>query len=284
MIQTTQTHIALLATRQFWAVDLWQLTFLDGTVLRYSSHALSTSWNGYTWQAGPMFDRGSTKLTKGLEADSLQIEITPRPTDQLYGIDFFTAVRNGALDGVKLSLYRAHAAHPGDPIVGAFLRFKGDVQEVESDLTIRITVKSDLAKLDMQIPRDLWEPGCSRTLYDVGCGVARAAYQTTGTAAAASSRSVIVTGEALPNGAGYFTAGEIMFTSGANAGARRSVRLQTDAQTLRLAYPLLSPVTAGDQFLIWPGCSRTWDECKTKFNNGSAFNGQPFVPSPETAL
>lgn len=284
MIQTTQTHIALLSTRQFWAVDLWQLTFLDGTVLRYSSHALSTYWNGYTWQAGPMFERGSTKLTKGLEADSLQVEITPQSTDQLYGIDFFTAVRNGALDGVKLSLYRGHAANPGDSIVGAFLRFKGDIQEVESDLTIRITVKSDLAKLDQQIPPDLWQPGCSRTLYDAGCGVARAAYQTTGAVAAASTKAIIVTSARLPNDADYFTAGEIMFTSGANAGARRSVRLQVDNQTLRLAYPLLSPVTIGDQFLLWPGCSRTWEDCKSKFNNGPSFNGQPFVPSPETAL
>ena len=284
MIETTPEHIALLQSREFWSVDLYQFTFLDGSVIRYSGHALSTTWGGYTWAGGgPIFSRGATKQIRGLEADSLSIEITPRETDLLYGIPFMQAVRNGALDGVRVSLYRGHASLPGGDLAGAILKFRGEVQEVETDLTIRLTVKSDLIKFDAPIPKDVWQPGCSRTLYGPGCGVLRSNFQRNTSAAAGSTQLLLYVPE-LPNGAGYYSGGELRFVSGANAGARRTVRLQPTSTTLRLAYPLLHPVTPGDQIQLWPGCAHTAEECEIKFANKPAFNGQPFIPSPETVL
>ena len=284
MIATTPEHIAVLLLREFWAVDLCKIAFIDGSVLRYSGHALSASWGGYTWAGGgPLFHRDSTKQIRGLEADSLTVEIAPRETDMLLGLPMMQAVQNGALDGARFSLYRGHAAVPGGALAGAILKFQGEVQEVQSDLRIHLTIKSDLVKLDAPIPRDVWQPGCSRTLYDAGCGVSRATFMYFTSAAGGSTRAMVKTA-ALPHAAGYYESGELRFTSGANAGARRSVRLQPDTTTLHLSYPLLHAVTPGDQFQLWPGCAHTWDECQSKFANGSSFNGQPFVPSPETAL
>lgn len=284
MILTSAEHIALLRTREFWAVDLYAIQFVDGSVLRYSSHPLSTRWGGYTWAGGgPLFSRGETRQVRGLEADTLSVEITPRETDTLLGLPFAAAVRNGALDGAKFALYRGHAARPGDPIVGAILRFSGSVEEVEGELTITLTCKCDLMKLDAPIPRDVYQPGCSRTLYGAGCGVARGSYQVVGSAVAGSARSIVKV-STLPQPAGYYTGGEIRWLSGLNAGARRSIKLNADTGTLQMAYPLLHSVSSGDQFQLWPGCAHTWDECKGKFNNGAAFNGQPFIPDPETAL
>jgi len=284
MIATSAEHIAVLLTREFWAVDLYEIAFLDGSVLRYSGHALSTSWGGYTWAGGgPLFHRGSTKQIRGLEADSLSVEITPRETDTLFGLPMMQAVQNGALDGAKFALYRGHAAVPGGALAGAILKFRGEVQEVQSDLTIRLAIKSDLIKLDAPIPRDVWQPGCSRTLYATGCDVSRAAYMHSSAAVSGSTRSMVKTAT-LPHAAGYYDGGELRFISGANGGARRGVRIQPDTVTLHLSYPLLHAVTPGDQFQLWPGCSHAKDECQSKFANGASFNGQPFVPSPETAL
>lgn len=284
MIAAAPEHIAVLNSREFWAVDLYQITFIDESVLRYSGHALSTSWGGYTWAGGgPLFRRGATKQIRGLEADSLSVDITPRETDMLLGLPMMQAVQNGALDGARISLYRGHAAVPGGALAGAILKFRGEVQEVQSDLTIRLTIKSDLIKLDAPIPRDVWQPGCRRTLYDTGCGVSRAAFVHTSAAASGSTRALVKT-TTLPHPAGYYDSGELRFTSGANAGARRSVRSQPDTTTLNLSYPLLHSVSAGDEYQLWPGCAHTWDECKSKFANGPGFNGQPFVPTPETVL
>lgn len=284
MIATTPEHVALLATREFWAVDLYEFVFIDGSVVRYSGHALSTRWNGFVFPGGgPIFSRGNTRQVRGLESDTLTIDITPRETDQLLGVPMMQAVQNGAFDGARVSLYRGHAALPGGELVGAILRFRGEIQEIETELTIHVTVKSDLVKLDAPCPRDVWQAGCSRTLYDAGCGVNRADFVVHASAAAGSTKSIIqVLG--LAHADGYYSGGELRFISGDNAGARRSVRLQPDLQTLRLSYPVLHPVQPGDMFQLWPGCSHTVDECEIKFFNKAGFNGQPFVPAPETAL
>lgn len=284
MIATTPEHIALLQSREFWAVDLYEIRFIDDTILRWDGHALSTSWNGYVWAGGgPIISRGNTRQIRGLESDTLAMDITPRETDTLLGVPLIKAVQNGAFDGARIALYRGHAATPGAPIVGAVLRFQGEIQEVETDVTIHVTVKSDLVKLDATCPRDVWQAGCSRTLYDAGCGVQRSAHLVNASTGAGTTKSVLkVLG--LPHADGYYSAGEIRFISGENAGARRSVRVQADADTLRLSYPLLHTPALGDQFQLWPGCAHTVDECEIKFFNKPAFNGQPFVPAPETAL
>lgn len=282
MIETSPEHIALLQSREFWAVDLYAFTFIDDSVIRYSGNPLSTVWGGHTWAGGgPLFKRGSTKQVRGLETDSLTIEITPRDTDMLMDLPFMAAVLNGALDGARVSLYRGHAAKPGGALVGAVLKFQGEIQEVETELAVRLTVKSDLYKLDTPIPLNVYQPGCDRTLYGPGCQVSRATYQRDRVVSSGSSSVVIASGLGE---SGFYTGGEVRFVSGANSGARRSVKVHSDDQTIQLSYPLLHAVTPGDQFQIWPGCDHTWSECKAKFNNGNAFNGAPFVPSPETAL
>jgi len=285
MIPTNDTHAALLNTRGFWGCDLYAITMLDGSVSRYVAHGVGVSWNGYTWQGGgPLFKRDGVRIVRGLEADSLKVTITPKASDLLLGIPWMAAVRNGAFDGARLELYRGHAATPGAPLAGAFLRFSGPMQEVETEDVIRLTIKSDLVKLDAPIPRAVYQPGCDRTLYDAGCGVSRGTFQITTNVANASTQTAIKVASGVLGAAGYYTGGELRFTSGGNAGARRSVRLQPDDITLELSYPLLQAVTVGDNFALWPGCAHTSDECANKFSNAARFRGEPFIPAPETAF
>lgn len=283
MIGITAEHLSLLATREFWAVDLYAIRFIDGSVVRYSSHPLSTTWGGHVYAGGgPLFSRGETKQVRGLETDTLSVEITPRETDTLFGLPFAKAIRNGALDGASFELYRGHSAKPGDPIVGAVLKFSGLIEEVDGDLTIRLTCKDTMMRLDASMPRDVWQAGCSRTLYGAGCKAQRAAYQYVGDVVLGSTRSVVKVAS-LPKIAGYYSGGELRFFSGENAGARRTVKFNADTGTLQLSYPLLSIPSVGDRFNLWPGCAHTWAECSGKFCDGTAFNGQPFIPDPETA-
>lgn len=285
MIPTNDTHAALLNTRGFWGCDLYAITMVDASMIRFVAHGVGVSWNGYTWQGGgPLFSRDSTKIIRGLEADSLKVIITPKLTDLLLGIPWMAAVRNGAFDGARLELWRGHAATPGAPLVGAILRFSGAVEEVGTEDVIGVTVKSDLVKLDAPIPRAVYQPGCDRTLYDAGCGAVRATFQVTSSVAAGSTPASIKVASGALGAAGYYTGGELRLSSGANAGARRSVRLQPDAVTLELSYPLLQTVTVGDNFTLWPGCSHTTDDCTNKFNNLVHFRGEPFIPAPETAF
>lgn len=283
MIATSAEHAALLATRIFWAVDLYAIVMLDGSVSRYVQHGAAIAWNGYTWQGGgPRFTRGKTRIVRGLEADSLDVEIVAKDTDLLLGIPFVSAVRNGALDGARLELWRGHAATPGAALVGAIQRFGGNVENVNIEDTIKLTVKSDLAKFDAPIPRAVYQPECDRTLYSTGCGASRVAHQLNTTAGAGSTASVVKVAEGVLGSIDY-SGGELRFVSGANAGARRSIRAQTDGVSLALSYPLMNAVSAGEQIQLWPGCKHDWDDCVNKFGN-TRFRGQPFIPVPETVL
>jgi hypothetical protein len=51
---------------------------------------------------------------------------------------------------------------------------------------------------------------------------------------------------------------------------------------VRLAF--LSPILAGDQFQLLPGCDRTLSTCTHVFNNAIHFGGFPYIPTPETAV
>lgn len=282
MIATSPEHLALLASRVFFATDLYEFTLLDGSALRYAPGGLAVSWEGQTFQAGaPLFERGEVMRVAGLEADSLTLKVFPREGNMLLGLPWAEAVANGALDGAKCVLWRAHSAMPGGPVVGAVRLFGGDVGEVEVGITdgISIPVQSELAVLDRKIPRAVFQPGCDRTLFDAGCGLARAAHQVTGAMQAGSDSSRILTGLAS---ADVYSGGELRVITGASAGARRTIKRHESGGVLVLAYPLPRGVTAGDSYQLWPGCNGTYTACEA-FGNTARFRGEPFVPAPETA-
>ena len=71
---------------------------------------------------------------------------------------------------------------------------------------------------------------------------------------------------------------------GGNAGYSRTISsfVSEGAVTVKLAF--LSPVAAGDQFQLLPGCDRTLATCTNVFNNAIHFGGFPYIPPPETAV
>lgn len=283
MIPTTQAHLDLLQSRQFWGADLYAITLIDGAVLRYTS-GLNVSYGGHTYSgAGPIVKRGAIRLTRGLDVSELTLTITPRPEDSLLGLPWRQAVRNGALDGARVELHRVHAPAPGEPIVGGVPRYAGEVADSDIDLDIKLTVKNELARLAQPFPVAVFQPGCTRTVYDAGCTLQRSAWQNTATVGVGSTATRLQLALAQARPAGYYMGGEVRFVSGANAGAVRKIREHASAG-YSLAYPLDRPVAAGDAVQLWPGCAGDRADCYGKFDNGAHFRGAPHVPSPETAL
>lgn len=283
MITTSSEHVALLASRMFFSADLFEFEFMDGTVLRYAAGGLSRTWNGVTYQAGgPIFERGEVRCVSGLEADSITVTAWPREGNLLLGLPWAAAVTNGALDGAKLTVWRAHSAQPGTPIVGAVRLFGGDVGEAEVTVAdgIKIPAQNELAVLDRKVPRAVFQPGCDRSVFDAGCGLSRSAFLYTGSMQAGSESARILTSTGAA--AGYYTGGEMRILSGPSAGARRTVKRHEAGGVLVLAYPLPRGVAAGNSFQLWPGCNGTSARC-AEFGNTARFRGEPFIPAPETA-
>jgi uncharacterized phage protein (TIGR02218 family) len=143
-----------------------------------------------------------------------------------------------------------------------------------------MNVNSDLELLNIQMPRNLYQPGCIHTLYDSGCTLLKTNFDEFSTVAAGSTLSQINCG--LAQATGYFDLGTVTFTSGPNANVVRSVKSYTPG-ILILSQPLIQACNVGDAFTAFPGCDKLQATCSGKFNNLVNFKGFPFIPLPETA-
>lgn len=283
MISASPELIALLnAGGPYYIADLLTLTLLNGTVLRYTNCDVDLVYGGDTFaHDGLLFKRGACKISVGISVDTNEVTLYPQPGYRVGGVALQSACNNGVLDGARLRIERAFCSTPGGPVVGAIWRFSGWCAEMDVGAQVVITARALTELLNVKWPPDIYSASCLHTLYSAGCGVIKAAYTVAGAVTAASAKSAINC--ALSQAAGYFDQGMVAFTSGANAGARRTVKSYTPG-VVRLNFPLLNVPSPGDTFSIWPGCDKTQPTCVEKFANGANFKGFRFIPVPETSV
>ena len=114
--------IALLSSGdQFIMADLYTITLVGGSVLRYSAAPTALSANGYLFALGPKFERSKTKIVIGTQVDELEVRIYTEPTDPIGGTPFLEAAWQGQLDGALLQLERAFMPTYGDTSPGTLL-------------------------------------------------------------------------------------------------------------------------------------------------------------------
>jgi uncharacterized phage protein (TIGR02218 family) len=270
-------------TRQFKMADCYTITTVGGEVLRYTSADIDVALDGHAFSSrGPLVSRGGIRTSVGLEVDTLQVTIsTANPAHLLNGQPFIAGALDGALDGATVLLQRAFFAEWNQAAAGALVMFSGRVSKISgSRHELQMDVKSDLELLNVKLPRNIYNPGCSATLYGPTCGANRAAVTVTGTVAGVSTQRRAFT-SALAQADGWFDLGTLTFTSGANAGVSRTVRAYADGDfEFALAWP--ADFAVGDAFSVVPGCDKTKATCQTRFANLSRYRGYPFVPAPET--
>ncbi len=305
---TTGALVALLATRAFVWADLYTITLATGVVLRLASGDSDWAYAGNTWSHGGPFiehpDRKPTAHWKvGLDVDTWQFSVIPRAVDPISGAAYpdtigstpwLAAARAGALDGAVVQVDRAYlATWPAYPRplalapIGVVNIFTGRVAAIDVDRsTVMVSLNSHLELLDQNMPRNLYQAGCGRTLFDAGCSLVASSYAASLTVLAGSTQSLLIATSGLPGGSGTYALGRILFTSGLNAGFSRSVRSMTQVTTtlqLTLIAPMPFAVAIGDTFTAWPGCDKQMATC-TAWGNLANFGGQPYIPSPETAV
>ena len=89
--------IALLASSdRFIMADLYTITLVGGSVLRYSAAPTALFANGYTFALGPKFERSKTKIVIGTQVDELEVKIYTEPTDLIGGLPFLQAAWQGS--------------------------------------------------------------------------------------------------------------------------------------------------------------------------------------------
>lgn len=271
------------ANNQFVMADLFTISLIGGTVLRYTSAESDITVAGNVFDSKSiLISRKGTRNVIGVEVDSMDVEIFAQPTNLIGSVPFLQALRAGALDGATVLLERYVAPSFGSAQYGTVVIFSGLVGEKDiGRFGATLSVNSELELLNIQMPRNLYQPGCLNTLFDTLCTLNKAAYGVTNAATSGSTASVV--NSTLSQADGYFDLGTILWTSGANSGVTRTVkRFVHSGGVITMMTPLLNVPLAGDAFTIFPGCDKTKATCNSKFSNVVNFRGYPFIPAPDS--
>ena len=277
------TMIALLnGGQEFLIADLYTFTLNGGFIARYTGADAPLTVGGNAFAVGPLITRSKIMSKVGLEVQTLDMTINADNSMLLNGTPWLQAARSGGLDGCRVLVERAFMPTWGDTSAGKIWMFSGNVSDLEVTRTAaRLKVKSDLEKLNMQWPRNLYQPGCLHTLYDSGCALSKGAF---GWAAIVTSQSSVTQIYCnLPQADDYYSLGTILFYSGANNGVSRTVKKYYRG-VVTLSLPLLTPPSLGDALAAYPGCDKQQSTCSGKFSNLNNFRGFPYVPAPDTVL
>jgi uncharacterized phage protein (TIGR02218 family) len=276
--------LALLASSdRFIMADLYTITLVGGSVLRYSAAPTALSVDGYTFELGPRFERSKTRVVIGTQVDELEVKVYPERTDLIGGVSFLQATWQGQLDGALLQLERTFMPAYGDTSAGTVVLFAGRISDIECTRTgIDLKCRSHLELLNIQMPRRLWQSSCAHLFGDAMCQFDRSSLQTVFLAGPGSSPAQIAS-SLNPTPSNLYVQGTIIGVSGANTGSSRTVANMGEGWVyVKLAF--LSQVLVGDRFQLLPGCDRTLAACTNVFNNAIHFGGFPYIPTPETAV
>lgn len=285
---------ALLATGQFVIANCFTITANQGAVVRLTDAQEDVSivaWNDvnrYTYSARQV-------VINGLKAESIMgTQVSEQEIDIGYDANalfqnwkpWAQALLMGRLDGALISRDFAVAAAWGQPYVGVTRMFSGYVAELDSvgRTLAKVKVRSDLERLAVQMPRDLFLPRCKNVFGDFRCGVDLNALAVLGTVGAGATTTVIPWASSDPK----YALGKLHITNSDSVTRVRTIR-KADASNLYLTYPLDFTPAASLQFTAYPGCTRLLtgtNGCQTYHaaDYQNHFGGYPFVPVAETAF
>ena len=289
--------LAALQSGQFWKAELYDLTLQSGLTLHFTDYDLPLVYNGNTYASNVVAKRGTITQKIGFSVDTLTLSLAPQPDAPVPlvvgSLSIMQAARLGYFDAAALTMYKVFMQQqtggmlPTNTNNEAVLWWTGIVSQADvSRQSVNFSIVSDLQKLNVQMPRNLIQTGCTHTLFDSGCTLVKATYTVSGAVTATGPNSVNsfttnLTGKADT----YFALGIITFISGANNGLSYTVGAYLSANgVVTPITPLTNAPATGDTFTIIPGDDKTLNTCKTKFaaDNSSHFRGALWVPVPET--
>ena len=251
------------------------------------------SYIGANWRSDALrFDGLRRKIGIGLNVDEQNLKIWAAPTDTLFGANFLQGVEQGLLDGAIIERYRMvwkfATGNAAEDIkqqpLAVWPLFTGFVSTVTKGGSshVELKVKSALLKLNVNMPRNYYQPGCLWTLFDPGCQLDRTPYTINGTVSAGITSTTIplnggITAPIGADGLINYAQGRLTFNSGVNTGLEVLID-NNDDNALFLAYPLTELPNIGDAVTYLPGCSKSFATCTNKFGNQIHHRGYDKVP------
>ncbi len=273
-----QAHLDTGATTLAWC---WRLTRADGAVYGFTDHDEDLTFDATVFEAATGFTGTDFQSSIGLSVDNLDVSGALKS-----GCLAETDLAAGLFDGAKVEIWRANWAAADQRV----LIMSGSIGEVKRGQT---AFSAELRSLAHSLDQDkgrIYQYACDACLGDGRCTVnaSASAYRADGTVAAVQTPYMFTASGLGSFGEGWFSGGEVVWTSGNNSSHRMEVRrhsLTTDGSVeIELWRSMTALIAAGDAFAITAGCDKTFATCRTKFANGVNFRGFPHIPGNSYVL
>lgn len=258
----------------------WILTRSDGVVQGFTDH-----------DADILLDAVLCRAGTGLLAS----EATARLGLSVGGSEIAGALADESLSEADLAAGRLDAAQIevfvvdwSDPALRVQLA-KGVLGEVRRDgQAFRAEMRGLAHRLAEEKGR-LFTPRCTADLGDARCTVdlTHATVRGLGTVDALESVSTVRAAGLADFADGWFTAGRLVFTSGANdklAVEVKTHRVDAGGVLIQLWQAMPEPIAPGDTFIVTAGCDKAFTTCRAKFGNAINFRGFPHIPGNDFVI
>lgn len=271
-------------TTQGVMIPLITITLRDGTVLRWARHQQNVAFDATTWLAHgrggrPLVMAYRWRAPVGLdEIGTCELELGCGDSAVLGTERLQLAAAKGAFARARLLVEEAYAATPSSAIVGKLAVWGGRIEAAPGDShSVRLQARSVVADLKAtQLPKTLVTATCGNALYDIACGVSRAAHTASRTVAAGSTKNVVKISGADADK--EWDGGTLTVVTGTLAGEKRGIREFTAGAAV-LAHPLPAALAVDVAVTVTRGCDRTTGPggC-VKFDNLVRFRAMPHLP------
>jgi uncharacterized phage protein (TIGR02218 family) len=258
----------------------WKLTRRDGAVLGFTDHDRNLLIDGVTYRAGTGFGASEASQRFDLSVD---------------GGEIAGALEDDALSDADLAAGRFDAAEIETWLVDwsevalRLLVARGKLGEVKREGAAFTAELRGLADLLSQESGRLHTAKCGADLGDSRCRVdlTNPAYRGSGSVASIDGTSLFVASGLDGFADGWFSAGKLGWTSGANAGLSIEIKLHRNSDgevRLTLWQTMPEPLSIGDAFTVTAGCDKSFATCRERFGNADNFRGFPHIPGNDFVL
>ena len=266
-----QAHVAGQATT---LCTCWHLIRKDGVEMGFTDHDADLTVDALVYKCATGFKASTVESKADLSVDNLELD------GILNSGDITEAdVLNGKYDYAEVEIFMVNYESLGD---GKIYVKRGRMGEVR---IARAGFVAELRSLTQHLQQrigEVYAPSCNAILGDARCGKDLTAFTFTATITEVISRAQFKA-SALTQDAGFFTGGEVLFTSGDNDDLRMEIKEFSNKQ-FTLVLPMPNNVAVGDNFNAIAGCDKTISTCVAKFNNAVNFRGEPYVPGMDKML
>ena len=272
-----QAHLDDGTTTLSWC---WRISRADGVALGFTDHDRSLSFDSTEFEPESGFAASEIRSGSDLAVDA-QDATGVLTSDRITETD----ILDGRWDNAAVELWRVNWADTSQRVL---LR-RGAVGQIRRGRMAFVAEVRSLAHLLGQTVGRTFQAGCDAALGDARCGIDLENAVNRGTGMVTDllrDRAFLASGLSAFE-AGWFTAGTLTWTSGANAGRVTEVLSHgvTDAiATLTLLEAPVRPITEGDSFIARAGCDKRIATCGAKFANVVNFRGFPSIPGQDAVL